>query len=225
MIFIKFISSNNLDQSNINLSNIFTGELVGVSTSLINHALIELNLNNDVTETSIKTLYNYLYKLYENVDKLVCINYLQNYTVKIDFNKENSLQINNYIDKFYNKKEESQNFILYRNSLLKLILSKVKKLTNKLANVNKKMSECNNMDTFKLYGELIVNNMYKINNSHLESITLNNYYTGEDVVIPLDKSLSPYNNAQKYFKKYNKLKMHYLLLEHKKMKLMSKYHT
>ena len=56
--FIKFISSNNLDQSNINLSNIFTGELVGVSTSLINHALIELNLNNDVTETSIKTLYN-----------------------------------------------------------------------------------------------------------------------------------------------------------------------
>lgn len=204
--FIKFISSNNLDQSNINLSNIFTGELVGVSTSLINHALIELNLNNDVTETSIKTLYNYLYKLYENVDKLVCINYLQNYTVKIDFNKENSLQINNYIDKFYNKKEESQNFILYRNSLLKLILSKVKKLTNKLANVNKKMSECNNMDTFKLYGELIVNNMYKINNSHLESITLNNYYTGEDVVIPLDKSLSPYNNAQKYFKKYNKLK-------------------
>lgn len=204
--FIKFISSNNLDQSNINLSNIFTGELVGVSTSLINHALIELNLNNDVTETSIKTLYNYLYKLYENVDKLVCINYLQNYTVKIDFNKENSLQINNYIDKFYNKKEEIQNFILYRNSLLKLILSKVKKLTNKLANVNKKMSECNNMDTFKLYGELIVNNMYKINNSHLESITLNNYYTGEDVVIPLDKSLSPYNNAQKYFKKYNKLK-------------------
>ena len=204
--FIKFISSNNLDQSNINLSNIFTGELVGVSTSLINHALIELNLSNDVTETSIKTLYNYLYKLYENVDKLVCINYLQNYTVKIDFNKENSLQINNYIDKFYNKKEEIQNFILYRNSLLKLILSKVKKLTNKLANVNKKMSECNNMDTFKLYGELIVNNMYKINNSHLESITLNNYYTGEDVVIPLDKSLSPYNNAQKYFKKYNKLK-------------------
>ena len=128
---------------------------------------------------------------------------MQNYTVKIDFNKENSLQINNYIDKFYNKKEEIQNFILYRNSLLKLILSKVKKLTNKLANVNKKMSECNNMDTFKLYGELIVNNMYKINNSHLESITLNNYYTGEDVVIPLDKSLSPYNNAQKYFKKYD----------------------
>ena len=119
---------------------------------------------------------------------------MQNYTVKIDFNKENSLQINNYIDKFYNKKEESQNFILYRNSLLKLILSKVKKLTNKLANVNKKMSECNNMDTFKLYGELIVNNMYKINNSHLESITLNNYYTGEDVVIPLDKSCLLYTS-------------------------------
>ena len=114
--------------------------------------------------------------------------------------------MNNFIDEFYSKKEENQNFILYRNSLLKLILNKVKKLTNKLANVNKKMAECNNMDTFKLYGELIVNNMYKIDNSHLENITLNNYYTGEDITIPLDKSLSPYNNAQKYFKKYNKLK-------------------
>ena len=62
------------------------------------------------------------------------------------------------------------------------------------------------MDTYKLYGKLIVNNMYKLDNSHLENITLNNYYTGEDITIPLDKSLTPYNNAQKYFKKYNKLK-------------------
>ena len=144
--------------------------------------------------------------MYSNADKLICVNFEQNYTVKLSNNKDNFTQINDFIDNFYETKEESQNFILYRNSLLKLILNKVKKLNNKLTNVNKKLAECNNMDTYKLYGELIVNNMYKLDNSHLENITLNNYYTGEDITIPLDKSLTPYNNAQKYFKKYNKLK-------------------
>ena len=90
--------------------------------------------------------------------------------------------------------------------MLKLIFSKLKKLESKLFNINKKLIECNNMETYKLYGELIVNNLYKIDKTHLDNITLNNYYTNEEITIPLDKSLTPYDNAQKYFKKYNKLK-------------------
>lgn len=206
--FINFVNNVYDCSQNVapDLLNIFTNEVIGISKPLVKSALAELNLDNITSENSIREIYNYLYNLYLNVENLVCINYDQNYTVKLTANKEDVLQINNFIDKFYENKEESQNFILYRNSLLKLILNKVKKLTNKLANVNKKMAECNNMDTYKLYGELIVNNMYKLDNSHLDSISLNNYYTGEDITIPLDKSLSPYNNAQKYFKKYNKLK-------------------
>lgn len=206
--FINFVNNVYDCSQNVasDLLNIFTNEVIGISKPLVKSALAELNLDNITSENSIREIYNYLYNLYLNVENLVCINYDQNYTVKLTQNKEDVLQINNFIDKFYENKEESQNFILYRNSLLKLILNKVKKLTNKLANVNKKMAECNNMDTYKLYGELIVNNMYKLDNSHLDSISLNNYYTGEDITIPLDKSLSPYNNAQKYFKKYNKLK-------------------
>lgn len=204
--FISFINDIYGNDSNLSLLDIFSNEIVGVSKNLINSSIEELKLENTLSKVSAKTLYSYLYNLYINIEKLICVNYKQNYTVSLCKNKKEALQMNNFIDEFYSKKEENQNFILYRNSLLKLILNKVKKLTNKLANVNKKMAECNNMDTFKLYGELIVNNMYKIDNSHLENITLNNYYTGEDITIPLDKSLSPYNNAQKYFKKYNKLK-------------------
>lgn len=206
--FINFISNvyNNNQNVKPDLLSIFTNEVIGISKPLIQNALEELNLDNNISKNSIEEIYHYLYHLYSNTENLICINYRQNYTVKLSQNKDNSLQMNNFIDDFYETKEKSQNFILYRNSLLKLILNKVKKLNNKLANVNKKMAECNNMDKYKLYGELIVNNMYKIDNSHLDNITLNNYYTGEDITIPLDKSLSPYNNAQKYFKKYNKLK-------------------
>ena len=204
--FFNIISNADSLDAKSNLIDIFSSEMVGVSKVLVKSIIKDLNITYSINESSIKDVYNCLYNLYSNADKLICVNFEQNYTVKLSNNKDNFTQINDFIDNFYETKEESQNFILYRNSLLKLILNKVKKLNNKLTNVNKKLAECNNMDTYKLYGELIVNNMYKLDNSHLENITLNNYYTGEDITIPLDKSLTPYNNAQKYFKKYNKLK-------------------
>ena len=208
--FINKIKENyNISENNVynsSLINIFSNEIIGVSKLFVKYSLNKLGFEDKVSNTTLTKMYEYIYNLYKNIDKLVCIDYEKDYTTELLQEKENTLQINNFVDNFYGKKEESQEFILYRNSLLKLILNKVKKLTNKLTSVNKKIAECNNMDTYKLYGELIVNNMYKINDSHLDNITLNNYYTGEDINIPLDKSLSPYNNAQKYFKKYNKLK-------------------
>ena len=69
------------------------------------------------------------------------------------------------------------------------------------------MDECKNMDIYKLYGELITSNLYKIKQNNCESITLENYYDNNNLIkIPLDKKYLPSINAQKYFKKYNKLK-------------------
>ena len=63
------------------------------------------------------------------------------------------------------------------------------------------------MDIYKLYGELITSNLYKIKQNNCESITLENYYDNNNLIkIPLDKKYLPSINAQKYFKKYNKLK-------------------
>ena len=64
------------------------------------------------------------------------------------------------------------------------------------------------MDTFRLYGELLTANLYKVNpNENLEEITVDNYYNeNKPTVIPLDKSISIHKNIEKYFKKYNKLK-------------------
>lgn len=38
------------------------------------------------------------------------------------------------------------------------------------------------------------------------SMTALNYYTDEEITIPLDPTLTPGENAKKYFDKYNKLK-------------------
>ena len=87
-------------------------------------------------------------------------------------------------------------------------MAELKKYTKRLSNINQKLEECNKMDTYKLYGELITANLYKINNNiNVDSIELENYYDNNNLIkIPLDKTISVSYNAKKYFKKYNKLK-------------------
>ena len=63
------------------------------------------------------------------------------------------------------------------------------------------------METYKLYGELITANLYRIKNENTDTLTLENYYdNNKEITIPLDKRYSPSHNAKLFFKKYNKLK-------------------
>lgn len=68
-----------------------------------------------------------------------------------------------------------------------------------------RLKECEDMDTLKLYGELIVSNIYRIKKGD-ESVRCLNYYDNTEVVIPLDARLTPSKNSTAYYTKYNKLK-------------------
>ena len=68
-----------------------------------------------------------------------------------------------------------------------------------------RLKECEDMDTLKLYGELIVSNIYRIKKGD-ESVKCLNYYDNTEVVIPLDARLTPSKNSTAYYTKYNKLK-------------------
>ncbi|MEG2843220.1 MAG: NFACT RNA binding domain-containing protein, partial [Ruthenibacterium sp.] len=58
-------------------------------------------------------------------------------------------------------------------------------------------------DYLRVYGELLSANLWAFERG-AKSVTVNNYYDGQDVTIPLDVRLSPSGNAQKYFKDYKK---------------------
>lgn len=68
-----------------------------------------------------------------------------------------------------------------------------------------RLKECEDMDTLKLYGELIVSNIYRIKKGD-ESVKCLNYYDNTEVVIPLDARLTPSKNSTAYYTKYHKLK-------------------
>lgn len=72
----------------------------------------------------------------------------------------------------------------------------------------RQMKDTEKRDKYKIYGELL--NTYGYNVAPgAKSLSAINYYTGEPVAIPLDDTLTPQENAKKYFDKYGKLKRTY----------------
>ena len=72
----------------------------------------------------------------------------------------------------------------------------------------RQMQDTEKREKYKIYGELLTAFGYGIEPGS-KSVTVNNYYTGEDIAIPLDEALSAIENAKKYYEKYNKLKRTY----------------
>lgn len=68
-----------------------------------------------------------------------------------------------------------------------------------------KLKECEDMDKYRLYGELIVSFIYLIKKGDT-SLKCISYYDNSEVEIPLDTRLSPSKNSTAYYNKYNKLK-------------------
>lgn len=72
----------------------------------------------------------------------------------------------------------------------------------------KQLKDTQKREKYKVYGELINTYGYQVEPGSRQMEALN-YYTNEMVTIPLDETISPLDNAKKYFEKYNKLKRTY----------------
>jgi len=205
--FNEFKNIIEAEPSNTPLEDSIPEKINGIGKSFIKHLLASPSNENNILE--------YLYNEIKSI-----ISAIPNITLEISqdgkdyfpkatapIHNDQSFFLSNFIDDFYYNKENNENFIAYRNSLLKLILEQLKKYNKRLSNINTKIKECDNMETYKLYGELITANLYKINEQHLSEITLENYYdNNNNITIPLDKKYTTNINAKRYFKKYNKLK-------------------
>lgn len=209
--FCNLILVNNVT----NLTNFLVSYFTGFSKPFIKNIIIKKNIRNtDFSKDDILKMYEYLSKILNNLDsnEVSLIKY-SNEKGKLDYvidlkPKTSNLDINSYIDDFYYNKETNNNYVSYRNNLLKLISHILKKYSLRLESINNKLKECKNKDLYKLYGELITANLYKFSKDYnSDKVELENYYDNNAILtIPLDNTISIANNAKKYFKKYNKLK-------------------
>lgn len=89
--------------------------------------------------------------------------------------------------------------------LRKIVQTALERNRKKYIIQQKQLKDTEKKDKFKVYGELINTYGYGLQEG-CKSLLALNYYTNEEITIPLDANLSPGENAQKYFDKYNKLK-------------------
>ncbi len=68
-----------------------------------------------------------------------------------------------------------------------------------------RLEECKDMESYRIKGELVVANIYRIQKGD-EILICEDYYSGEKVEIKLDPMLTPSGNSKYYYTKYNKLK-------------------
>ena len=182
------------------ISNAFNG----ISKNYVSFIINNLNTEN------LEIIYNYLLDIINRTDslKLKFVTKDNNYFLTPSTNINNELfSLNYFIDDFYYKKESLQELKNYKDTVFKIILSTFEKYKKRLKNMDTKLKECENLDKYRLYGELITANLYKIPNKNIKKITLENYYdNNKPITISLDDKYLPSINAKKFYKKYNKLK-------------------
>lgn len=76
----------------------------------------------------------------------------------------------------------------------------------KIDKLKEDLKEAEVKDDYQKYGELITAYMHEINKYDKEAVVFD-YYTDEEITIPLDPEIAPNENAQRYYRKYNKLKV------------------
>lgn len=89
--------------------------------------------------------------------------------------------------------------------LRKIVSTALERSYKKLDIQEKQLKDTEKRDKFRIYGELINTYGYHIKEG-ARSFTAFNYYANEEIEIPLDPTLTPAENAVKYFNRYNKLK-------------------
>lgn len=202
---------------NTSIPELISSTFNGISKSFI-EAIIENTegMSNLSNQELLKKIYEYIY----NIISLLDTSYLSFKVIeKENSNKQDYYLINTspsqnkpyslnfFIDDFYYEKEKTSAFKNERNTLLKYILNVLKKYSKRLSNIEEKLKECENMELYRIYGELITANLYQFDNIEKQKeITVFNYYNNENITIPLDSKYNLNTNAKHYFKKYNKLK-------------------
>ena len=215
--FDEFYRDVSIDSENLpsTLSKVYNG----FGKKNISYLLKTLNIPTAVSTNNLKEVYSYLKDLFANMpDNVVLKEYS---SVKKDYfaykSTNDGLAANFYLDDFYTSKEQSEQFKQYRDTVLKLVLNHVGKIKERISTIDLKIADCTNAEKYRLYGELITSNLYRIPDYPQSEVTLENYYDNNNLItIPLDEKFSPSKNAKNFFKKYRKLQNTIAIVEKQK---------
>ncbi|MDO6345689.1 MULTISPECIES: Rqc2 family fibronectin-binding protein PavA [Streptococcus] len=113
--------------------------------------------------------------------------------------------LSDLLDTYYKDKAERDRVKQQASELIRRVENELQKNRHKLKKQEKELLATDNAEEFRQKGELLTTFLHQVPNDQ-DQVTLDNYYTNQPIIIALDKALTPSQNAQRYFKRYQKLK-------------------
>lgn len=118
---------------------------------------------------------------------------------------ETFASLSDLLDTYYKDKAERDRVKQQASELIRRVENELQKNRHKLKKQEKELLATDNAEEFRQKGELLTTFLNQVPNDQ-DQVILDNYYTNQPITIALDKALTPNQNAQRYFKRYQKLK-------------------
>ena len=109
------------------------------------------------------------------------------------------------IEYYYENKATSNRIRQKTQGLEKAVQNSLNKMQLKKQRLSEDLLQAKDSEDLRLYGELLTAHLHELKSGE-PSVEVDNYYTQDKIIIPLDVRFSPAKNAQNYFKKYGKAK-------------------
>ncbi|MGN0179927.1 MAG: NFACT family protein [Monoglobaceae bacterium] len=115
--------------------------------------------------------------------------------------------ISEAVDRYYEGRSRREYMKQRSATLSKLVANNIERCEKKLVMHRENLEKAADREKFRMYGDLITANIYRIKYGDA-SVTVENFYSedGGTTEIPLKRDISPAQNAQRYYKRYNKAK-------------------
>ena len=133
-------------------------------------------------------------------------------TIYHDLHTEYHETISEVLEQYYAMRDKVTRIRQKSSDLRHIVSTAIERVSRKLDLQQRQMKDTQKKDQYRLYGELLHTYGYGIEEG-AKSTTATDYYSGEEVTIPLDPSLSASENAKRYYERFAKLKRTALALE------------
>ncbi|MFV0556795.1 MAG: NFACT family protein [Lactovum sp.] len=154
------------------------------------------HLSSLTVDEFVKEIHHPIASLYSD-DSFSCL------ALSEDYKSFENLSV--LLDDYYQDKAERDRVKQVASDIIRRVSNELKKSKQKLKKQEKELIATENAEEFRQKGELLTTFLHEVPNNK-ESVRLLNYYTNEEIDIALDIALSPSQNAQRYFHRYQKLK-------------------
>lgn len=216
---------NHLSKKPMALSKAIYMTLTGFSPLLANELCYQASLDPEISAKEVTPdLYRHLYRIFETwIEKIKTADFVPNilykekepiefscfpltsFLISSEYKAKTFDQVSVLLETYFSEKN-SLTRIRQKSSDLRRIVSTAMERNSKKYNLQlNQLKDTEKKEKYRIYGELLTTYGYEAKEGDT-SLTVLNYYTNEELTIPLDPLLSAMENAKQYFERYGKLK-------------------